>query len=276
MTHDKEAYLQAIAGMMDTMLSVFPEEATLILIDETGVRAYRSSGIDVEVPIGTPRSALAGTISEKAFEQGRTFREERGPERFGVSYVGTAVPLRLAGEVVGVLTSAVLNHRLDAIRGSSESLAASVQEMAATSNGIAAAFGAISGEMGALADKSEALNRDIDGIQSIIGVVQELADTSNLLGLNASIEAAHAGEYGRGFSVVAGEIRRMAAQSRDASRDIREQLGAMQARLKAISADIDRIKRDMGHHAESVMELDEAFEHVASTAGEMLEKFTRQ
>ncbi|MFC4812268.1 methyl-accepting chemotaxis protein [Paenibacillus sp. GCM10023250] len=276
MTQDKETYLQAIAAMMDTMLSLFPEEAALILIDEAGVRASCSSGIDMEVPVGTPRSALAGTISEQAFEQGRTFREERGPERFGVPYVGTAVPLRLSGEVVGVLTSAVLNARLDTIRGASESLAASVQEMTATSNGIASAFGAISGEMGALADKSEALNRDIDGIQSIIGVVQELADTSNLLGLNASIEAAHAGEYGRGFSVVAGEIRRMAAQSRDASQNIREQLGAMQERLRAISADIDRIKRDMGHHAESVKELDAAFEHIASTAGEMLEKFARQ
>lgn len=277
MTQNKEAYLQSVIGTMDTLLSVFPEEATLVLIDADQVRAFRNNmKVAVDIPVGTPRSALAGTISEKAFVHGRVFREERGPELFGVPYIGTSTPLRFEGQVVGVLTSAVLNQKLDMIRGCSESLAASVEEMTATSNGIASAFDAINAEMDALSGKSDTLNRDIDDIQSIIGVVQELADTSNLLGLNASIEAAHAGEYGRGFSVVANEIRRMAVQSRDSSSDIRAQLGLMHNRLKDIGADIDRIKGDMAHHSQSVKELDGAFEHIAATAGELLDKFTTQ
>lgn len=276
MTQGKEAYLQTMIDAMDAMLAIFPDDTSLILMDTETVRAYKRSGnIKVDIQIGTPVSALKGMISHAALQEGRVLREERGPEAFGVSYIGKAAPLYYDGELVGVLTSAVLNTKLDLVRGSSETLAASVEEMTATSNGIASAFLAISTEMDKLSEKSETLNHDIEGIQSIIGVVQELADTSNLLGLNASIEAAHAGEFGRGFSVVANEIRRMAVQSRDSSKDIRAQLNLMQARLTEIGDDIGRIKRDMGHHAEGVKELDAAFEHIASTAGELIDTFAR-
>ncbi|MBM7568666.1 methyl-accepting chemotaxis protein [Paenibacillus sacheonensis] len=275
MVMDKEAYLQSVMNMMDTLLSVYPEEAALVLIDQEKVIAYRkTTEIAVEIPVGTPRSALAHTISEKAFVHGREFREERGPEAFGVSYIGTAAPLWFEGEIVGVLTSAMMSRKMDMIRDSSEGLAASVEQMTATSNQIASAFDKINAEMDALSGKSETLNRNIDDVQAIIGVVQELADTSNLLGLNASIEAAHAGEYGRGFSVVANEIRRMSGQSRDASKNIREQLGLIQERLKEIASDIGRIKGDMSHHSESVRELDAAFEHIAVTAGDLMDQFT--
>ncbi len=270
----KESYLHSVIDMLGSILNILPEDGSLVLLDTDKVIAFLASPtVKVDIPVGTPRSKLANTVSDKAITFGRVFQEERGPEAFGVSYVATSTPLYFEGEVVGALTSAILNHKVDWIRGSSEGLAASVEQMTATSNQIASAFSAINKEMDKLSAKSETLNQDIGGIQSIIGIVQELADTSNLLGLNASIEAAHAGEFGRGFSVVANEIRRMAVQSRESSKDIREQLNQMQERLKEISTDIDAIKHDMSHHSESVKELDEAFEHIAVTANGLMDRF---
>lgn len=69
-------------------------------------------------------------------------------------------------------------------------------------------------------------------IDPIISAVGEIATQSNLLALNASIEAARAGTHGRGFAVVADEVRALSAQSTDSARQVRAILGEIQAAVK--------------------------------------------
>ena len=65
-----------------------------------------------------------------------------------------------------------------------------------------------------------AVDRDIQGIEKMVIVIQEIAEQTNLLALNASIEAARAGDAGRGFGIVANEIRKLAEQSDQSSKNI--------------------------------------------------------
>lgn len=86
--------------------------------------------------------------------------------------------------------------------------------------------GSISAKLGIIREKSE-------GISSVVTTITKVADQTNLLSINAAIEAEKAGEYGRGFLVVAREIRRLADQTAVATLDIENMVRLMQDAVSA-------------------------------------------
>jgi len=101
---------------------------------------------------------------------------------------------------------------------------------------------AIIGKIESLAEKSLSIGK-------ISNVINEIADQTNLLSLNASIEASRAGEYGRGFAVVAAEIRKLAEQSKDSVNGIRKIITGIQ--------DEARDTLETAHKVEQVLKLQE-------------------
>ncbi|BAO44400.1 HAMP domain-containing methyl-accepting chemotaxis protein [Thiolapillus brandeum] len=98
---------------------------------------------------------------------------------------------------------------------------------------------------GSVASRLRVLDEKADNISSVVTTITKIADQTNLLSLNAAIEAEKAGEYGVGFSVVASEIRRLADQTAVATWDIEQMVRDMQEAVSASVQGVDQFSQDV-------------------------------
>ena len=132
---------------------------------------------------------------------------------------------------------------------------------------VEANLGAIERLSQAVQESAEVIDRlhsQSDEIGSVLGVIQSIAEQTNLLALNAAIEAARAGEAGRGFAVVADEVRSLASNTQKATESIRGMIDSLQSGARQAVGVMQESRERAGDSVRHSRESGEALRHIAN------------
>ncbi len=124
-----------------------------------------------------------------------------------------------------------------------------------------------------ISEKLAGINEKAGEISTVVTTITKVADQTNLLSVNAAIEAEKAGEYGRGFLVVAREIRRLADQTAAATLDIERTVGEMQSAVSAGVMEMDKFADRVRHTVQDVAEVSQDLAEILGLVEQTTERF---
>ncbi len=162
---------------------------------------------------------------------------------------------RTAGEVARSSTEAarIAQETAQTARGGQEEMNQTVMGMQQVSQAVVQAANIIT-----------ALGRSSDQIGEIVRVIEDIADQTNLLALNAAIEAARAGEQGRGFAVVADEVRKLAERTTKATKEIGDMIRQIQKDTRSAVSSMDQGTSQVGQGVALANKTGEALANIHS------------
>jgi uncharacterized protein YoxC len=163
-------------------------------------------------------------------------------EQFGFPFVTLNYPLKSPnGQIIGCVGIGKSLEKEGKIEETADSLATTLQQVNAGIQEIAAGSQGLSAKIDAIIESAKESAVKIKEIHQVIGAISDIASHSNLLGLNAAIEAARVGENGRGFAVVAAEMRKLASRSNGSAKMITEILTQIKEAIETIISEINQI-----------------------------------
>lgn len=234
------------------------------------------------VEAGAQKSAVAATAAETgaaADEIAATIRSMRSQiERLSGDAEGSSVA---AEEIAadGQLLSHQVHEQASAVAQSSaavEQMLASIQSVASTARTKLSALSDLQTatargreEVEATAEKVGELAGSLEQLQETIEAINGIASQTNILSMNAAIEAAHAGDSGRGFAVVASEIRSLAESAAQNAKTIGDSLGKNAEDIRSLKKFTDNVFKQYGSIETQIGTASEAFDEIAHATDEL-------
>jgi ABC-type transporter Mla subunit MlaD len=249
MADETKDVLEKFIHVMPLLSGIFSADIGVAVTDREKYLPYKPGRtLDLKISPGTPLKP--GTAVVRAMAENRRIVVRGDKATFGIPYIANAAPiLDSAGNVVGGAVIIESVGQQDQLTLMAQKLADTTSTLASTSEEISAQtqeISALSRTMSAAAGESQGRLQDTD---QVVGLIKAIAGQTNMLGLNAAIEAARVGEQGRGFGVVADEIRKLATSTSDS--------------IKKIESTLQTIREDSRKNYEQTRRIDEVMPQVA-------------
>lgn len=247
------------------------EKSTVVVADREHYLFYDPGEVDYGYSVGD--DVIEGTMMHKTIKDGEKIVAKIGRQesKFGFPYIVTTVPLIEGNQVVGVAALAGSTDIEEKISSMSKELLQTSRQLADVSENLTAGAEQLAGTSQTISSKSEDIKEKIQNTDKIMDVVGGVSDSTHMLGLNAAIEAARAGEMGRGFSVVAEEIRKLAGNSKASAVEINTNLKGMADTIMDLAVEIEKIAALSEEQAASTEQTNASIQQLQSMAHELEE-----
>ena len=219
---------------MAPYIPMFIDEPVSVAITNREAFIFNQPCKELPVSFELGKPFPEGNTASMVIKSGQATIREVSEKVYGIPFKSYAIPLREDGEIAGCL---MLAKSITVVKNSKKAisdLSTEVDQIAGVINGITADVQKSSENTYEVNKLIDELLLETEKMSSILTAINKLSNSTKILGLNASIESARAGEAGRGFSVVAQEIGRLSANTNQAAAEIAQMLTSIEGQLKTI------------------------------------------
>lgn len=277
MNEEMNEQLKSYIEALPVIKQLFSHDVYITVMDEKGVVLSYAipDGKKPLMEIGETFHDPSGVLSE-VLRTGKAKHNYLPKEVMGEAFEGQLVPIMDGGSVVGCIIctySVGVQEEMAKITAQFQESVSSIQEsLQELMGGIENLFHLLS-DMDQLASGVES---DVQNTVQVVNKINNNASHSNILALNASIEAARSGEYGRGFAVVATEMGKLAKDSGQSASEIKTTLNTIKEHLTAIMDSIKDAGSFANEYRGNISAIQEVLANTVVLAGELEEDIKRQ
>lgn len=266
---ESKHFFDHVIKILPIIHSMIPNVGIGITNREEWLAYFPGKKVNLGVKAGTkinPSEPLADCIRNNKW-----IKEEVPAEFFGFTFTGFAAPIFYENEVIGAVAIQFQEQDERNLRRISDQMVTSITQANESITEIAAGAEGLTGISHTLLEESKRASVEMNQTEEVITFIKRIADQTNLLGLNASIEAARAGDMGRGFGIVANEIRKLSNETVSSTEKIRTMLTQFQKTMNEMTTLIEKVYTVGQSQAASTQEIAAFIEEIQSMSKELNE-----
>lgn len=261
-----EKILESFLETMPVLKDVMQEDLVVIVADTTSILYYRAGDtIDLRIKVG--QKLTSDQPIYKTIQSGKIYSEIVPKELHGVQFKAVTYPIKDSqGKVIGGVGIGKSLAKQSKVEEVSESIFSSLQQTNASIQEVASNSQNLSLSMNNIVNSTKSTEQNIRETDGILNLIASISSQSNLLALNAAIEAARAGEAGRGFSVVADEMRKLSQMSGQSANKISQILLEMKRSIDEVIKEINNTGMIAESQASATEQISAALEEITSNS----------
>ncbi|MHB8916418.1 MAG: methyl-accepting chemotaxis protein [Desulfocucumaceae bacterium] len=276
---NNDNYIKRVVDLAPQLKEVLGEEYAVSVTD-TEKFIFYTPGIQLDHKVKYGDPIRPGSLTYRCMESGNRTVASAGSELYGVSYMGKAVCIRdETNKIVGTLGFWLPTTRTEKVLEMSDKMISAVSQISSFATNLSAASEELASTVQTINSNTQEMLNDVNNTDGILQLINEVSSQTHLLGLNAAIEAARAGDQGRGFNVVAEEIRKLAARTNTSVKDIKQIISIIKGHIEALATQISEISavtEEQAASSQSVMSFVNKLDEITGQLKELAEELAKK